>query len=114
MMSAILSYSSPRMPLPSLDSIFFKFQNPTPESIAIVSEITKKHGGQDLVFAKNDEESEELWAARKAAHWAAMSLVEGGTCYSTDVCVPVGKLPELVRETKEDLERNGIVGPLLG
>jgi D-lactate dehydrogenase (cytochrome) len=43
-----------------------------------------------------------------------MALVEGGTCYSTDVCVPVSKLPQLVRETQEDLRKHGIVGPLLG
>jgi D-lactate dehydrogenase (cytochrome) len=117
-MSAIKSHSDVSMPLPSLDSIFFKFQNPSPTSMSeaaeIVSSITKKYGGQDLIFAENDEQSEELWRARKAAHWSAMALVEGSTCYSTDVCVPVSMLPRLVKETKEDLEKNGIVGPLLG
>lgn len=106
------------MPLPSADSIFFKFQGPTPESIdqcvELVTAISQKHGGRDLVFAKNEEESDELWRARKAAHWSAMALVEGSTCYSTDVCVPVSNLPRLVKETKEDLAREGIVGPLLG
>lgn len=106
------------MPLPELDAIFFKFQGPTEESMeanaSIVAEIAKKYGGKGLVFAKDKTESAELWSARKAAHWSAMALVEGGTCYSTDVCVPVSKLPQLVRETQEDLRKNGIVGPLLG
>ena len=118
MMEAIGKFGNVSMPLPDRDSIFFKFQGPTPNSIqdsaAIVDEIAKKYGGSGLTFAKDDEESEELWRARKAAHWSAMALVEGGTCYSTDVCVPVSNLPRLVKETKQDLKENGIVGPILG
>ncbi|WWC65525.1 uncharacterized protein I303_108143 [Kwoniella dejecticola CBS 10117] len=118
MMEAIGKFGNVSMPLPTLDTIFFKFQGSNAEAIEqnvkIVSEISKKHGGQDLVFAKNDRESDELWSARKSAHWSAMALVEGSTCYSTDVCVPVSNLPKLVKQTKEDLKENGIVGPLLG
>lgn len=118
MMKAINQFGNVTMPLPKLDSIFFKFQGPTQASIdeatKIVATIAKKYGGQNLVFAENAEQSAELWGARKAAHWSAMALVEGGTCYSTDVCVPVSKLPQLVKETKEDLQKNGICGPLLG
>ncbi|WRT69364.1 uncharacterized protein IL334_006348 [Kwoniella shivajii] len=118
MMEAISRFGNVSMPLPSLDTIFFKFQGSDPASIQasikIVNEIAKKHGGQDLVFAKNDMESNELWSARKSAHWSAMALVEGGTCYSTDVCVPASNLPKLVKQTKEDLKQNGIVGPILG
>jgi D-lactate dehydrogenase (cytochrome) len=118
MMYAIKKFGHVSMPLPDQDSIFFKFQGTTSaaidENARIVSEIAKKHGGKDLVFAKDDGQSEELWQARKAAHWSAMALVEGGTCYSTDVCVPVSNLPTLVKETKADLKEHGIVGPLLG
>lgn len=117
MMSAINRFGNISQPLPVADSIFFKFQGP-PGSIAeatsIVHEIVTKYGGKGLIFAKDEEQSEELWRARKAAHWSAMALVPGGTCYSTDVCVPVGQLARLVKETKQDLEKNGIVGPLLG
>jgi D-lactate dehydrogenase (cytochrome) len=115
MMHAIKKHGNVSMPLPELDAIFFKFQGPTEDSMdanaSIVAEIAKKYG---LVFAKDQAESAELWSARKAAHWSAMALVEGATCYSTDVCVPVSKLPQLVRETQEDLRKHGIVGPLLG
>ncbi|WVW86547.1 hypothetical protein I302_108596 [Kwoniella bestiolae CBS 10118] len=118
MMEAIIKFGNVSMPLPSLDTIFFKFQGSNPESIEqnikIVSEISQKYGGKDLVFAQNDRESDELWSARKSAHWSAMALVEGSTCYSTDVCVPVSNLPKLVKQTKQDLKENGIVGPLLG
>ena len=118
MMSAIKRFGNVTMPLPSLDTIFFRFQGADSAAIdsavRIVSEIAKKHGGRDMVFAENEAQGEELWLARKSAHWSAMALVEGGSCYSTDVCVPVSNLPKLVKETKADLEANGIVGPLLG
>lgn len=118
MMHAIRKFGNVTMPLPDLDAIFFKFQGSTPASIdasaEIVAEIAKRYGGKGLVFAKDEQQSDELWRARKAAHWSAMALVEGGTCYSTDVCVPVSQLPKLVKETKEDLRENGIVGPILG
>lgn len=119
MMKAIQQFGNVSMPLPQgLDTIFFKFQGATPQAIdqniAIVTEIAKKHGGANLVFAENDAQSAELWSARKGAHWSAMALVPGGTCYSTDVCVPVSNLPRLVKETKEDLAKHGIVGPILG
>jgi D-lactate dehydrogenase (cytochrome) len=118
MMSAIKKFGNVSMPLPDADSIFFKFQGSSQatidENVRVVSEIAKKYGGKDLLFAKNDSESDSLWAARKSAHWSAMALVEGSTCYSTDVCVPVSNLPKLVNETKKDLKANGIVGPLLG
>ena len=118
MMSAIKRFGNVSMPLPDLDTIFFRFQGADSASmdsaIRIVEEISKKHGARDMVFAEDEAQGEELWLARKGAHWSAMALVEGGSCYSTDVCVPVSNLPKLVKDTKEDLEVNGIVGPLLG
>ena len=118
MMSAIGQFGNVTLPLPDKDSIFFKFQGSSDaamdESVRIVSEISKKYGGSGLTFAKDEAQSDELWRARKAAHWSAMALVPGGTCYSTDVCVPVSNLPRLVKETQDDLRANGIVGPLLG
>ena len=118
MMSAIKRFGDVFIPLPDADSNFLKFHGSSDHSMdeaaRIVSEIVKKHGGKDLVFAEDEAQSVELWAARNAAHWSAMSLVEGSTCYSTDVCVPVSNLPALVKEMKEDLKKHGIVGPLPG
>lgn len=118
MMHAIGKFGNVTMSLPDKDSIFFKFQGATPasidESAKIVAEISKKYGGEGLTFAKDEAQSDELWRARKSAHWSAMALVEGGTCYSTDVCVPVSNLPKLVKQTQDDLRQHGIVGPLLG
>ncbi|TRY85077.1 hypothetical protein DNTS_032228 [Danionella cerebrum] len=34
--------------------------------------------------------------------------------YSTDVCVPISRLPQIIVETKEDLIRNNLTGPIAG
>lgn len=91
-----------------------------------------------MVFAKDKDEANALWAARKMAHWAILALVDGGKVYSTgkkiwaenrnpviadsvhpqnpfeDICVPVSNLPRLVREIQQDLKDHNLIGPMLG
>jgi D-lactate dehydrogenase (cytochrome) len=33
---------------------------------------------------------------------------------TTDVCVPISKLPEMVTKTREDVDKSGVVGPMFG
>ncbi|KAJ9092534.1 hypothetical protein QFC21_006765 [Naganishia friedmannii] len=117
MMKAMNKFQELPIALPDADSIFFKFQgNPgaMKEAQEMVKEIAQKYGGKDMVFAKDAEEAKMLWAARKNAHWTLLNLVEGGKAYSTDVCVPISKLPQLAQDTQKDLAENGIVGPIIG
>jgi D-lactate dehydrogenase (cytochrome) len=43
-----------------------------------------------------------------------MALSPGAKSWSTDVCVPVSKLPELVQTTQEDLAECGLTAAVLG
>jgi FAD/FMN-containing dehydrogenase len=43
-----------------------------------------------------------------------MSLNPKAKSWSTDVCVPISKLPALVQETKEDLHSIGLTAAVLG
>lgn len=99
------------------DSLFFKFQGDS-DMIQLasktVAEIVKAHGGEDLMFASSQEESDDIWHGRKTLHWNIMALRPGAQAYSTDVCVPISQLPKLVKDTQEDLRQNGIFGPCLG
>ncbi|EJT98506.1 hypothetical protein DACRYDRAFT_24534 [Dacryopinax primogenitus] len=102
---------------PEVDSIFFKFQG-TPASIKEASSITQKickaHGSTGFISAKNEHEADDLWHARKTALWSNLAMVPGSRAWSTDVCVPMSRLPQLVQETKEDLAQHGIVGMVVG
>ncbi|KAF8288830.1 hypothetical protein DL93DRAFT_2092175 [Clavulina sp. PMI_390] len=100
-----------------LDSLFFKFQG-TPETIAettrIVRDITKQHGATGFEVAETDDQATDLWADRKNALFSTQALLPGGRSWTTDVCVPVSKLPELVYETKKDIAEQGLVATVIG
>ncbi|PWN38934.1 FAD-binding domain-containing protein [Ceraceosorus guamensis] len=66
-------------------------------------------------FARKEAEMEELWSARKQALWAALEFAgEGKRCWTTDVCVPISKLPQLVKRVKQETNDAGIYGPIVG
>lgn len=117
-MRSINLYGASQRKYPEQDSLFFKFQGPTSASIAetakIVKEIVQKHGGTGYQLARTEKEALDLWADRKNALYSGLALLEGSRGWSTDVCVPVSKLPQLVYETKQDLQRLGLVSIVLG
>ncbi|KAF8558658.1 hypothetical protein OG21DRAFT_1595268 [Imleria badia] len=103
---------------PEVDCLFFKFQGPTQASIQetaqIVKEIVKKHGATGFELAHNEKEAKDLWAARKNALYSGLARLEGSRGWSTDVCVPISRLPDLVYETKEDIRELGLVSTIVG
>ncbi|KZT09513.1 uncharacterized protein LAESUDRAFT_646124 [Laetiporus sulphureus 93-53] len=100
------------------DSLFFKFQGPTAqsiqESVKIARDIAKKYGGTGFELARTEKEAADLWMDRKNALYSGLALVEGCRGWSTDVCVPVSRLPDLVYETKEDIRKSGIASTVVG
>ena len=102
---------------PEKPSLFFKF-NGSEEQIQLdmkrTADIVKRNKGTKLVTATSEKEQEDLWRARKVALWSAMEYLPGSRCWTTDVCVPISKFPELVAETKRDLDRLGVFGPIVG
>ncbi|KAK8861219.1 hypothetical protein IAR55_002038 [Kwoniella newhampshirensis] len=94
-----------------VDSLFFKFQGSDEAMTEVaknVQKVIKKHGGKNFEFSKSDKEAQDLWQGRKAALWSVLGLRDGARVWTTDVCVPISKLPTLVRETTEDFEKRGI------
>lgn len=102
---------------PEQPSLFFKFAG-SKEQIALdmkrTSEIVKHNKGTKLICATTEEEKEDLWRARKVALFSALNYLPGSRAWTTDVCVPMSKFPTLVKETKEDLDRLNVVGPIVG
>lgn len=123
---------------PEVDSLFFKFQGPTQASLQetskIVNEIVKKHGATGFALARSEKEAKDLWADRKNALYASLALLEGARGWSTDVwsvlfpplgvgdfvdavyhsSVPVSRLPDLVYETKKDIQEAGLMTTIVG
>ena len=74
---------------PEKDSLFFKFQGPTPralqETADVVKTITKKHGGTGFALAKSEKEAADLWTDRKNAVYSGMAMLPGARAFGTDV-----------------------------
>ncbi|OXB54289.1 hypothetical protein ASZ78_002916 [Callipepla squamata] len=77
-------------------------------------ELVQLHSGSVLAWAWAPEERERLWTARHNAWFAALALRPGCQGYSTDVCVPISRLPNVVLETQRDLQDSGLTGPMVG
>ncbi|NWV65133.1 LDHD protein, partial [Malurus elegans] len=77
-------------------------------------EIVRQNGGSSLAWAEGQEEREQLWSMRHNAWYAALALRPGCQGYSTDVCVPISRLPDVVVETKKDLQASGLTAPMVG
>ncbi|GAA5925873.1 hypothetical protein JCM10213_007310 [Rhodosporidiobolus nylandii] len=101
---------------PEKPSLFLKFsgsQEQMKVDIARTKAITQSHKGSGFTFAKNDADAADIWHSRKIALWSAVAYKPGAKCWVTDVCVPLSRFPELIAETKADIDSEGIVGPIV-
>jgi D-lactate dehydrogenase (cytochrome) len=102
-----------------MPTLFFKFSG-TPgavkEQIGLVQKLAKSKGSKSFEFAKNSDEASELWSARKEALWSVMAMRrdDGDHVWTTDVAVPISRLPDIVEETKEDIGNSGLMGTIVG
>lgn len=117
MMAAINTAGVVDTPYPVQDTLFFKIQG-SPESIRdtsnVVQEIVQSHGSTRFEFAATEEEAGEMWENRKYAFFSTLATHPGSKVWTTDVCVPVSRLPQLVYETKEDLAKAGLKSTIVG
>lgn len=100
-------------------TLFLKF-NGTPssvkESIGLVQKAAKKAGNKSFDFAKSVDEAQELWSARKDALWSVMAKRrdENDHVWTTDVAVPISRLPDVMEETKKDMSESGLLATMVG
>jgi D-lactate dehydrogenase (cytochrome) len=98
-------------------TLFFEFHG-SPASAAEQAQtaqaIAAEHGGIGFEWALRPEERSRLWQARHDAYFACLQLRPGTRALATDVCVPISRLAECIRATREDVEASGILAPLFG
>jgi D-lactate dehydrogenase (cytochrome) len=106
-----------KLDLPEVTTLFFEFHGSpagVAEQIATVEELAKANGGGDFRWASTAEERSKLWKARHEAYYAAVALRPGAVGWSTDVCVPISRLPECIIATKADLATATLPATILG
>ncbi|XP_059856822.1 probable D-lactate dehydrogenase, mitochondrial isoform X3 [Delphinus delphis] len=99
---------------PTLFLEFHGSEQALAEQVQRTEEIIRHNGGSHFSWAKEAEDRSRLWAARHNAWYAALALRPGCKGYSTDVCVPISRLPEILVQTKEDLQASGLTGTIVG
>lgn len=115
MIKATNAYS--KLDLAEVPTLFVEFHG-TDASVREQSErfgeIARELGGGEFTWATKPEDRNRLWQARHDAYWAALSLRPGVKGFSTDVCVPISRLADCVRETTADIAELGMPAPIVG
>jgi len=108
---------NPDMNMPETPHLFLEFHGSsqgTAEQVETFAAIAAEHGGAELVWATHTEDRNRLWKARHEAYYAAKALVPGAEGFVTDCCVPVSRLAEAIRRARQEIDRSGLVAPILG
>ncbi len=106
-----------KMSHPEAPTLFFEFHGTeagVAEQAQMVGELARDNGGSDFRWSTRPEERNRLWQARHDAYYGGLSLRAGARGYVTDVCVPISRLAECVSATKDDIERSGLIAPIVG
>ena len=98
-------------------TLFFEFHGTDKgvvEQVETAQEFAAEFGGADFQWATKPEDRARLWQARHDAYFAALALRPGGKGMPTDVCVPISRLAECILETRRDVDRAGLLAPIVG
>lgn len=80
----------------------------------LIQELATALGGSRFTYAVKPEDQSRLWKARHMAYYANLAYIPGKNVMGTDACVPISALAECILQTEEDIERSGLIAPLVG
>jgi D-lactate dehydrogenase (cytochrome) len=89
---------------PATPHVFFKFTGSpakVADDAARVQACIRAHGGLDFQWTPDQAAQERLWEARKVALWSAGAMDTSRKVATTDVCVPLSRLPDLMAAMEE-------------
>ncbi|KAI9824631.1 MAG: D-lactate ferricytochrome c oxidoreductase [Thelocarpon impressellum] len=100
-------------------TLFFKFAGTAAavkEQVGLVKSLATAQGSRSFEFARSADEAAELWSARKEALWSVMGMRrdEDDRVWTTDVAVPISRLPDIIEQTKGDMRESGLLGAIVG
>jgi D-lactate dehydrogenase (cytochrome) len=84
------------------------------EQAETVQAITADFGGADFEWASTPEERTRLWTARHKAYFAGMSINPGCRSVTTDTCVPISRLAEIIEASVAEADASGLPYYIVG
>ncbi|WP_417606145.1 FAD-binding oxidoreductase [Primorskyibacter flagellatus] len=113
--AAVNAYAG--MTFPEKPHLLFELHG-SPDSVAEdaqrFGDIVTDHGSSGFEWSDRTEDRKTLWAMRHNAFYAILALRPGARSLVTDICVPISRLAQAVEETRADIARSGLAGPILG
>jgi len=106
-----------KLGLAELPTLFLEFhgsESAVKEQAELAQEVATSLGGVAFQWATRPEDRSQLWRARHLAYFAALALRPGCVSVVADVCVPMSALAEAVQKAREDIDREGLIAPILG
>ncbi|WP_417815209.1 FAD-binding oxidoreductase [Thalassospira alkalitolerans] len=98
-------------------TLFFEFHGTdagVKEQAEFVQSVAEEFGAEEFQWATRQEDRNKLWAARHKAYYASLQLEPGKAGMPTDVCVPISKLAEAIRETRADCDASPLTCTIVG
>ena len=112
---AVNAYSKLDLPVePLLLLEFHGSEASVEEQAEMFGQIAQDVGGSGFATAGSLEERNKLWQARHDLYWAELQLRPGAKGLSTDVCVPVSRLAEIVTATTAKADALNLLAPVAG
>lgn len=84
------------------------------EQLETFRQIAEESGCETFDNSSDPNDRSRLWTARHDVYWACLQLRPGSKFLATDVCVPISRLADCLVATHEDIERTGLVAPIVG
>ncbi|MDT7833806.1 FAD-binding oxidoreductase [Aquabacterium sp. OR-4] len=99
---------------PMLLMEFHGSQHGVKEQAEVVQAIASELGGEDFEWASTPEERTRLWTARHKAYFAGMQAHPGCRTVTTDTCVPISRLAELLNVSVAEADASGLPYYIVG
>ena len=106
-----------KLSLPEKPHLFFEFHGSpatVQEQVETVEAIAQERGSSGFERAHSLEDRNRLWKARHNAYFAAVALRPGSEVWSSDVCVPISRLADVVAAVRADIDEHGLLAPIVG
>lgn len=84
------------------------------EQAETVQAIAGEFGGEDFQWASTPEERTRLWTARHKAYFAGMQCNPGCRSVTTDTCVPISRLAEIINASVAEADACGLPYYIVG
>ncbi|MDP1535314.1 MAG: FAD-linked oxidase C-terminal domain-containing protein, partial [Rubrivivax sp.] len=84
------------------------------EQAETVQALASELGGEDFEWASTPEERTRLWTARHKAYFAGMQMSPGCRTVTTDTCVPISRLAEILNASVADADACGLPYYIVG